>query len=132
MKRTFGWLVVAALAGFAAMATADAKHSHGGKATTLKGEVVDMGCYMAHEAHGAKHKECGAKCVAGGMPMGLLTGTGKLYLITLNHENGDAYNQLKEWVDTQVEVTGVVSQRAGIQSIDVASAKAVSTAANAK
>ena len=103
-----------------------------GDTVTLKGEVVDMGCYMAHEAHGAKHKECGAKCVAGGMPMGLLTSTGKLYLITLNHDDADAYNQLKDWIDSDVEVTGVVTERAGMRSIDVSAAKAATAAATAK
>lgn len=133
MKGTRFVLAAAAIVALVSIASADGKHVHAAvKPTTLKGEVVDMGCYMAHEAHGAKHKECGAKCVTGGMPMGLLTSTGKLYLITLNHENGDAYGQLKEWIDTEVEVTGVVSERAGIKSIDVSSAKAASTAANAK
>jgi len=64
--------------------------------------------------------------------MGLLTSQGKLYLITLNHENGDAYNKLKDWVDSEVEVTGVVTERAGMKAIDVSAAKAVSTAANTK
>jgi len=131
MKAKIVWLAAAAVVACVSFSSADSKHAAAPK-TTLKGEVVDMGCYMAHEAHGAKHKECGAKCVAGGMPMGLLTSNGKLYLITLNHENGDAYNHLKDWIDDQVEVTGVVAERAGIKSIDVETAKAASTAASTK
>ena len=132
MKGRIVWLAAAALVALVSLSSADTKHHASAPTTTLKGEVVDMGCYMAHEAHGEKHKECGAKCIAGGMPMGLLTSQGKLYLITLNHENGDAYNKLKDWVDTEVEVTGVVSERAGMKAIDVSAAKAVSTAANTK
>src|SRR5262245_15015271 len=132
MRGRIVWLAAAALVALVSLSSADTKHHSAAPATTLKGEVVDMGCYMAHEAHGAKHKEGGAKCISGGMPMGLLTSQGKLYLITLNHENGDAYNQLKDLVDTEVEVTGVVSERAGMKSIDVATAKAASTAASTK
>ena len=132
MKRLIGLLAAAALTAFVSFSFADMKHGAVAKPTTLKGEVVDMGCYMAHEAHGAKHKECGAKCVAGGMPMGLLTSTGKLYLITLNHDDADAYNHLKDWIDSDVEVTGVVTERAGMRSIDVSSAKAAMATATAK
>lgn len=91
--------------------------------TTLTGELVDTGCYLGHGARGEKHIDCATKCIAGGMPMGLLTSAGKLYLITLNHDNPDPYNKLKEMVGKTVSVTGVVSVRSGMQGIDVTDAK---------
>jgi hypothetical protein len=66
-------------------------------ATTLKGEIVDTGCYIAHEAEGEKHVGCANKCIAGGMPMGLLTADGKLYLITLDHEMADPVRRRRRW-----------------------------------
>ena len=129
MKRMLPILVTGAVLALAGGALADEAmkgHSHAGgaaKSMTLKGEVVDMGCYLAHAASGEKHKECGTKCVAGGMPMGLLTSNGKLYLITLNHDDADPYNHLKEWVGDKVEVTGEVYQRAGVMAIDASAAK---------
>jgi len=95
---------------------------------TLTGEVLDMGCYLAHEEHGAKHVACGTKCVAGGMPMGLLTADGSVYLVTMNHDNADPYNQLKKMVGQTVTVTGSVSERGGMKGIDVTGAKAASKA----
>jgi len=91
--------------------------------TTLTGELIDTGCYLGHGARGEKHIECATKCINNGMPMGLLTGAGKLYLITLNHDNPDPYNKLKEMAGKTVSVTGVVSVRAGMQGIDVTDAK---------
>jgi hypothetical protein len=107
----------------AAKPAAMMSHEATAPAKTLTGEVLDMGCYLGHEAHGAKHVACGTKCVAGGMPMGLLTADGSVYLITMNHDNADPYNQLKKMVGQTVTVTGAVSERAGMKGIDVTAAK---------
>jgi len=128
-----GALVVAA----AASATTTTKtttvkntmsHEMAGPAKTLTGEVVDMSCYLAHEARGAKHVACGTKCVANGTPMGLLTSDGSVYVITLNHDNADPYNQLKKMVGQTVSVTGPVNERGGVKGIDVTAAKLVAAA----
>jgi len=126
MKRLVVISAVLALAVWsAAVVAADAKAKAKPAAKmTLKGELVDMGCYMGHEAKGEKHKECALKCISNGMPMGLLTADGKLYLVTLNHDSADPYNQCKEWAGSMVEITGAVSQRAGMKSIDCEAAKA--------
>ena len=107
------------------VAWAQAHESQAGKAPpksrTLTGEIVDMGCYLGREAKGADHRSCALKCVAGGMPMGLLTADGSLYLLTMNHENADAYNKAKEMAGLAVEVTGPVFERDGIKALDLVS-----------
>jgi len=133
MKRVLlGSVLVGALV-FAIAAHADSKEMKGmkmaPKPATLKGELVDMGCYVSHEAKGEKHKDCATKCVAGGMPMGLLTADNKLYLLTLNHDNADPYNKAKDMMAEMVEVTGMVKERNGVRVIDVTDVKAASTAA---
>ncbi len=95
---------------------------------TLTGEVVDTGCYLGHAARGAKHVECATKCIAQGMPMGLLTSDGKLYLLTMNHDNPDPYNQLKEMAGKTVSVTGMVMTRAGMKGLDVSEFRAAEAA----
>ena len=52
-----------------------------GKVTTLVGEIVDYSCYLQVGKHGAKHRDCGQKCLKNGQPIGLLTSDGKLYLL---------------------------------------------------
>jgi len=120
-----GAFVVAAVPAHAATAAPAKKaantmsHEATAPAKSVTGEVVDMGCYLAHEAHGEKHVACGTKCVAGGMPMGLLTADGGLYLITLNHDNADPYNKLKGMVGKTVTLTGSVNERGGMKGLDV-------------
>jgi hypothetical protein len=133
MKRALAVLALTALAAFALQSTmagaADEKAAAKAKVETWTGEVVDMGCYVAHGAAGEKHVECGTKCVANGMPMGLLGKDGKLRLLTMNHDNPDPYNDLKKWVDQQVEVSGTIATRAGVTAIDVQGAKQAAAAA---
>ena len=131
MYRATILFLAAALTCFALSAGASpAKHSMGkmaghanmkGKSATVTGEVVDTGCYLGHESHGESHVECAAKCISNGMPMGLLTKEGKLYLLTLNHDNPDPYNQLKDMAGKNVSVTGLVMERNGMKGIDVSS-----------
>ena len=126
MKRVLGALVLLAALSFAAAVIADAKEMKAAKPVTLRGELVDMGCYVSHQGMGEKHKGCATKCVAGGMPMGLLTADKKLYVLTLNHDNADPYNQAKEMMAAMVEITGMVSERGGARIIDVTELKAAS------
>ena len=96
---------------------------------TLTGEVVDMGCYLGHGAKGEGHIACATKCIANGMPMGLLTSDGKLFLLTMNHDNPDPYNKIKEMAGKTVAVTGSAMARSGVSAIDVTDFKPVATKA---
>jgi hypothetical protein len=138
MKRVRGSLVLLGALVFAVTAIADSKDmkemkgmKEAPKPVTIKGELVDMGCYVSHGARGEKHKDCATKCVAGGMPMGLLTADNKLYILTLDHDNADPYNQAKDMMSAMVEVTGTVGERNGTKIIDVTAVKAAATAAAA-
>ena len=126
MKRVLSVAALVAAVLFAVSALAEVKKETKAekKPVTLKGEIVDTGCYISHGAMGEKHKQCATTCIANGMPMGLLTTEGKLYLLTLDHDNADPYNQCKEMASMTVEVTGMVSERNGIKAIDVTGVKA--------
>jgi len=96
---------------------------------TIMGEVVDTGCYLSHAARGEKHVSCATKCINQGMPMGLLTDNGTLYLLTMNHDNADPYNHLKAQAGKKVQITGTLMSRNGMKAIDVEEFKPI--AANA-
>jgi hypothetical protein len=134
MKRVLSLFVMVGALAIAVAVQADTKDMKGMKMPVkpamLKGELVDMGCYVGHAARGEKHKDCATKCVAGGMPMGLLTSDNKLYVLTVNHDNADAYNKCKDMMAGMVEVTGTVSERNGVRVIDVTDVKPAATAAN--
>jgi len=136
MKRLIGVLSLSAavvLAVFTiAIAAEEKKAEEKAKPVTIAGEIIDTGCYMSAGASGEKHKGCGATCVAAGMPMGLLTDKGVVYLVTQPHDNKDAYNKMKGWVGDKAEVTGMVYERGGMKSIEAASAKQLAAPAPAK
>ncbi len=98
------------------------------KSLTVTGEIVDMGCYMAEGAKGEAHKSCASMCISSGMPMGLLTGDGKLYLLTLNHDKADPYNSAKKMAAEQVTITGLMSERNGMKSLSVDDVKEMNAA----
>ena len=132
MKRVMTVLVLAAIAAFAANAVGDKSHDHAhakSKTVKVQGEIVDLGCYVAHGARGEKHKSCAARCIAGGMPMGPLTASSKLYLLTLNHDDADPYQKAKELAGSKVEIAGTVAERDGIAALDVAAVRPLASAA---
>src|SRR6516164_6760049 len=52
----------------------------------VTGEVVDMMCYVDHNAVGEKHGQaCGAKCIRSGGPVGIVS-EGKAYLVVGEHK----------------------------------------------
>jgi hypothetical protein len=103
----------------------DAEHGAGGKEVAIKGELVDMACFMAHEGRGKKHAECGKMCVLkNGSPLGLVTPDGKVYLLVENHSAAKArkpYAQAKEMVAETVTIKGDSYERGGVQAIVVES-----------
>ena len=138
MKRIIALFAAASLAIVASQALAHEAHgaghsmgSHmnmGGASKTVTGEVVDTGCYLGSGERGEKHVSCATKCIGQGMPMGLLTSNGKLYLLTLNHDNADPYNSLKTMAGKTVSVTGSVMSRGGMTALEVTEVKASGTA----
>lgn len=102
----------------------DPEHGAGGKEVTVKGELVDMACFMAHEGKGKKHAACGKMCVTGGAPLGILTTDGKVYLLVEDHSSAKSkkpYAQAKEMVADTVTIKGDAYERGGVQAIVVES-----------
>ncbi|GAA4318013.1 hypothetical protein [Compostibacter hankyongensis] len=116
-SRLAGGLTVAALALCSLNASAQSK-------TTVKGEVLDMNCYMAKGAHGADHKSCAAMCLEGGAPAGLMDSKGDVYLLVQSHGNTKPYDEARKHGGEQVEVTGEVAERNGVKALVVEGVKA--------
>lgn len=130
MKRLTAVVVSMMLGAFALPAIAQNMHKHGmaqqGATKSVTGEVVDMGCYLGHAARGEKHISCATKCLSQGMPMGILTANGMLYLVTLDHDNADPYNNLKDMAGKNATVTGQVLTRNGMKGIEATNVKLAS------
>ena len=117
---TLGLLAVVLCAGPLTMALAD----EGGEKVTVKGEVVDLACWVAHGAQGEEHAKCAKACAKGGQPIGLLTADGTVYLLYASHQDGSAFEQTKELAGGNVEITGLKASKGGIQGLEVNAVKA--------
>jgi hypothetical protein len=128
-KSVFATLAALALVFTAApfaLAHDEQGHDHGkpaAAAATWKGEIVDLACYVPNGAKGAGHADCAKKCAKANMPLGLLTGDGDLVLLLADHEDGKAYETVKELAGTSVEVSGKAAERDGMTVVTVASVK---------
>ncbi len=110
--------VLVMLAAFAAVAGAAEQAS-----VTVKGEIVDLACYLDHGARGEGHRMCAQTCLKNGEPMGLLTADGTVYLLMAPHDDATAFEQAKTLAADQVQVTGPVAEKAGIKAISVTQVK---------
>ncbi len=93
-----------------------------GKTTTVKGEIVDLACFMGHGAKGAKHAHCAKGCIAGGAPMGLLEANGNIVLLVNDHEKEDAFKAAQKLGGEAATVTGHLVKKGGLTALVVESA----------
>ena len=87
-----------------------------GAAKEMTGEVVDMMCYVDHNAVGNKHGEtCGAKCIKGGGPVGIVS-DGKAYLVVGEHKPMN--DELADYCGKTVTLKGKLAERGGIAMLE--------------
>src|SRR5512133_495665 len=95
------------------------EHEHGSDTAASKevtGEVVDMMCYVDHNAVGEKHgQSCGAKCIKSGGPVGIVS-DGKAYLVVGEHK--PINEQLAESCGKTITVKGKLAERGGIAMLE--------------
>jgi hypothetical protein len=90
---------------------------------TVQGEVIDMACYMAKGSKGPSHKACAQLCAKKGVPIGVLTDGGEVYLLLDDHNNSDPYDAAKKLAGERAEIHGTKFSKQGVASIVVNSAK---------
>jgi hypothetical protein len=104
------------------------------KWSTVRGEVLDLGCYLAKGLSGEIHRECALKCLGAGVPMGIITADSVVYVLTQDHgramapstfTNPDQFALVKQWAAKIVEVTGFAHQRGNTRIIEVSKAKLI-------
>jgi hypothetical protein len=98
-------------------------HEHGnkddlasGETKKITGEAVDMACYIDHNATGEKHADCAKKCITSGLPVGLKTDDGKIYLLIGEHK--PLNTELAQYAAKKITVEGKVASRDGVNMIE--------------
>ena len=82
---------------------------------SIKGEVVDLMCYLDHGAKGEKHKGCAEKCIKSGGPVGLLS-EDQLYLVIGDHKPMN--DELAPKAGETVTLKGKVVEKHGMKMIE--------------
>ena len=84
----------------------------------VTGEVLDMTCYIASNLSGPEHAECARVCIRRGLPAGIKTKSGKVYLLT--GKPGDSINaELADYAAKIVTIKGKESVRDGFAQLQV-------------
>jgi len=83
---------------------------------TLKGEVVDMHCYIANGEKGANHAGCANACISRGVSPGFLASDGKLYLI-FNDKLTPVKDKIANLAGQPVALTGNLVERDGVRAV---------------
>src|SRR5216683_8252712 len=87
-----------------------------GAEKSVTGEIVDMMCYVDHNAVGEGHgQSCGAKCIKNGGPVGIVE-NGKAYLVVGEHKPMN--DQLAEYCGKTVTLKGKLADRGGIAMLE--------------
>jgi hypothetical protein len=116
--------ILAVLIGLAAHRVVRAQAD--GETLTVKGEIVDLACYLprGERGRGPAHQECAEMCAKDGAPLGVLDGAGKLLLLVEDHEKPAPYKDAKKLAGQQAEISGKKVDRGGLAGIVVSAAKA--------
>ncbi|MBI4518931.1 MAG: hypothetical protein HY699_24330 [Deltaproteobacteria bacterium] len=110
---------------FGLLATVASHSAQAQEAVTVQGEVLDLACYLAKDKKGAEHKSCAAMCAKAGLPIGVLTDGGDLYLLIDDHDNNEPYDAAKKLAGSRAEIQGKKFVKHGMASILVTGAKAL-------
>jgi len=110
-------VVLALTAGLAAspLAFAEEPAKSDGGSKEITGEIVDMMCYVDHNAVGAKHAECGEKCIKNGGPVGIVS-DGKAYLVVGAHKPMN--DELAPLAGKTVTLKGKLANNGGVSMLE--------------
>jgi len=89
-----------------------------GEEILVKGEVLDMTCYIAYNLSGPEHASCARDCIRSGLPVGIKTEDGKVYLLTSKAAHS-VNAELADYAAKVVTIRGKESIRDGFAQLQV-------------
>lgn len=107
-------LVVIAGGVAAGVAAQEPKQIPGGAPLEVRGEVVEMGCYLRDGSRGEGHRTCALSCLKNGGQLGIVADdSGELYPLAGATPASDPSAAAREHVAAHVAVRGRLFERAG-------------------
>jgi hypothetical protein len=115
LRTVFSVIVIASFA-VAPLALAHDEKSDAAAEKSVTGEIVDMMCYVDHNAMGDSHgQSCGAKCIKNGGPVGIVE-NGKAYLVVGEHK--PINDELADSCGKTITLKGKFVERGGIALLE--------------
>ena len=84
-----------------------------GPTVTVKGEAVDLWCYMEGGDRGPAKKDCATACAKAGNPIGIVDAKGNVYLTSGLEDHKPARDLLIGKMNEQVTATGTLVTKGG-------------------
>ncbi len=94
-----------------------------GERATIRGEVVDLWCYLEGGDRGAAKKACATACAKAGNPIGIVDARGNVYVAAGLKDHEPGRTLLLDRMSEEVTVTGTVVRNGGVQMVYVDSVK---------
>lgn len=94
-----------------------------GSDVTLTGEIVDLSCYLTGGKKGRAHRACAKRCADRGLPLGILTDDGTVYLLLEDHADEGPYEKAKKLAGDNAEIKGKKFASRGMASVLVHAAE---------
>ena len=94
-----------------------------GETVKVKGEVVDLWCFLEGGDRGADHKQCAISCAKAGNPIGLVTEKDEVYVLVGIKDHQPGKDVLIDKMAETVTVEGTLVKKGGTQVIYVSSVK---------
>ena len=115
-RNVFAMVVIASFATAPLALAHDEGKSDAAAEKTVTGEVVDMMCYVDHNAMGDSHgSACGAKCIKNGGPVGIVE-NGKAYLVVGEHKPMN--DELADSCGKTITLKGKFVERGGVAMLE--------------
>jgi hypothetical protein len=90
--------------------------------TSLKGEVVDLHCYLTRGARGSEHAGCANACIGRGVTPGFVAADGRVFLL-LAERPFSVKDMLAGLAGEPVSVRGTIVERDGVRGFQLKAAE---------
>ena len=86
---------------------------------SIKGQVVDLHCYLTRGAHGEEHAGCSNACLSRDVPAGFLADDGTLYVL-VNEKPISVKEKVAGKAGKKTTAHGKVMERNGVKVLQLA------------
>lgn len=91
---------------------------------SIKGEVVDLACYLGMGKSGKSHEQCALKCAKMGIPFGIKTDDDGIYVVLFGNKKAKAeYDKIGNQGGKTITVKGHIVEKEGVKAILVGPAE---------